>query len=407
MITRKERVVKMKYAELRKNVQNWSKYPGTEIMESAPLIHRGFPGTFNSSFIEYHELDRLGGYFNTTNKDFFFSTIQSCIRIQDFDFLSKNSSWTYLGVFEMSTLTGSLHFKEKPDYYKLQKKQASELIRFFENLGISRKRVYPTYHAGGTIRDVTNGTYSFDFVVPEDTLSKEAFLMAGVPEENLLPDRTRDTFLSLHLHRPTPFGYRNEILVNVGTKEKKRFVDCATVEYVLWKPLYNGPETAPHIYGLAPMTDGWSIAIVGLERLYMVANGLKRVQDVDYIKPFYDYFEETTGKRDFLAGESLRALHRIYSDILQFDLSGMLSKNRKEKIKILVKNIVSAGLDFRQIEELLNIHVKHQPWHEVLGEGIEPTLERIKEHFSGSSYVRSLVKKERHKKYILTHTKRP
>lgn len=46
----------VEYMELRHQVQNWSKHPGTKNLARAPLIHGGLPGQFNISFSEHHWL---------------------------------------------------------------------------------------------------------------------------------------------------------------------------------------------------------------------------------------------------------------------------------------------------------------------------------------------------------------
>ncbi|MBN2517896.1 MAG: hypothetical protein JXB14_03545 [Candidatus Altiarchaeota archaeon] len=387
------------YADFRKMVEGLPRYPHTEVLQRSPLFHRGFHGTFNSSFIEYHELSRLGGYFNHTKKDFLFSTIQSCIRFQDFPQLKTDASWMYLGAFEMGDVHGCLHFKKRPDYESMQRLQISRLFDLFKKLKIDLGRVHPTYQGGGSVREISRGKYNFDFQVPEDLLSKRLFLEMGVPEENLMPDQTRDTFLSLHIHRPMPWGYRNEILISCGEKKRPRMLDCATLEYTLWEPLYSGRPTSHNVSGLKNMKDGFSVALIGLERLCMVANGLERVQDVDYIKPVYDYFEGITGRRDWLAVESLRALHRIYADVENYKIGGQLGRSRMDKVKKLIGNVMDSDITLRELEELLYINNTIQPWHDLL-DGITPLMKRVEEYSNTPMFKRKQEKKERYKRYL-------
>ena len=65
---------------------------------------------------------------------------------------------------------------------------------------------------------------------------------SALKKENLIPDETRDTFLSLHLNKTTPWGYRNEINYDIGTKEKPKLLDIATTEYFIWLPTYSSEE---------------------------------------------------------------------------------------------------------------------------------------------------------------------
>jgi transcriptional regulator with XRE-family HTH domain len=265
---------------------------------------------------------------------------------------------------------------------ELQTLQTINLINLLNSLGISKDRVYPSYQTGGEVRQITNDRYTFDFQIPEDTIGKNLFLEQDIPLENLIPDRSRDTLLSLRLERqlpdghkeaiPSPWGYRNEVNVNIGTKENPRFVDIGTLERFAWKPVYD----RGNIIGLTDTEDIVSIGAVGLERLCMVANRLEKVQDVDYIKPFYDSFK--IGEKTEIAGESLRALHRIYSDMKTYSLS--LGRQKLKRVNRLIRNVLSSGLSIREIGNLLKINADNQPWHQELVQGIEPTRERIERY---------------------------
>jgi len=204
-------------------------------------------------------------------------------------------------------------------------------------------------------------------------------MAAGVPENNLREDRTRNTFLSLHFGQPSPWGYRNEVNVNVGTEDRPVLLDVATLGYLLWVPSYKGEDASysRNIVGLRYLKNSSVINAVGLERLCLVVNGLRRVQDVDYIVPFYDCMRSQLGEEDLLAGESLRALHRVHSDIASYGCQP--GRHQKAKIRALAKNIPPT-FDAAKIKELLGIHTQTQPWHPNLQAGIEPTIERIERY---------------------------
>ena len=218
----------MKYSELREKVRKHPKYPGCVELERSPLINPGFPGTFNLSLTEDFLLKEYGRFFDFDH-DFVFSIVQDCIRPQDILLLRTEHSWKYLGVFEMADLTGTINLAKKPNYSELQRWQIKELIKFLEQIGISKERVYPSYCIGGKVEELTKNKYNFDFEIPEDKISKEAFLEAGVPEKNLIPDKSRDTLLALHVYRPTGWGYRNEVNVNVGDRKNPDFDKLSTI----------------------------------------------------------------------------------------------------------------------------------------------------------------------------------
>lgn len=272
----------------------------------------------------------------------------------------------------MADLTGIINLRERPDYEVLQRKQVRDLVSFLGSFGISSDSIHPSYCVGGRVSELTSGKYTFPFIIPEDSLSKSAFLEAGVPEENLIADSSRDTLLSLYLHRPTGWAYRNEVNVNIGKKGQPTLLDVGTLEYFLWNPLFNDKgHASKNIVGLEEMDNGISICALGLERLAMAINGLNRVQDVDYIQNFYSGFRGT-----ILQGESLRALHRIYSDIQTMDVTP--GRHQKEKIKRFIGNL--CGVDIALIRDSLEFHSKTQPWHDNLSQGIEPTIARIEQY---------------------------
>lgn len=90
----------IEYARLRALLGGWPKYPGCRRVRRAPLVTSAFPGDFNLSSTEHHWLRELGGYLDW-DRDYVFTTIQSCVRLGDFGLLPTDAGARYLGVFEM------------------------------------------------------------------------------------------------------------------------------------------------------------------------------------------------------------------------------------------------------------------------------------------------------------------
>ncbi|MFZ5954806.1 MAG: hypothetical protein ACOYT4_00085 [Nanoarchaeota archaeon] len=378
------------YKELRMKLQNMPKLKGCVNIERSPIINEGFPGQFNLSFTELPLLKEYGRY-TDFDHDYIFSTIMSCIRWNDiYDDKTKLSkltgekSWKYLGVFEMSDLVGLAHLVGRRNAVESQRKTVKAFFNLTDELGIKRKDIFPSYQKGGKICDITNCRYDFEFYVPEDKIGKQLLLDEGIPEKNFIEDKTTDTLLCLKLCRKlesagilqisSPWGYRNEINVNIGTKENLRLVDIGTFESFLWKPVYKNEE----IVNLADLNDATALGIVGLERLCMVANRLERICDLDFLKPFYDNLGKI--KNSVLIGENLRALHRIYSDIKKYDIKDWNSDSRKKKINRLKRNVLSSEIGLEQIRDLLVINTEKQPWHFELKENIDFVLQEIKDY---------------------------
>jgi hypothetical protein len=379
-------------AHLRRMLLEWPKHPGCKPVERAPLTTAAFPGTFNLSSTEHHWLREYGGYLDW-DRDLVFSTIQTCVRVNDLALLAAGEGWCHLGVFEMADLAGEVALARPPDYAALHTRQLREAVRLFGVLGIPSERVHASYCIGGPVRALTGGDYRFDDEIPPDTLSRDALLAAGVPERNLIADATRATLLSLHVHRPTPWGYRNEIYVETDGPQGPRLVDVATEEYLVWRPLFAGTgRRRDEIVGLAPLEGGAVGVGVGVERLCMVANGLPRVHAVDYLEPFYAELARALGRNlvetDYVAGESLRALHRIHTDLYhhreaRFDqgVDGRrhLSTKRRKKAALL-KRGVPVTFGTAALERLLQCHAETQPWHAHLADGIAPTVRALMEY---------------------------
>jgi hypothetical protein len=382
------------YYDLRCEVEGLEKIAGCKRIERPPLINNGFPGQFNLSFTEQPWLDEYGSYIDF-NHDYIFSTTPSCIRFSDmYDEVTKKSnlmgenSWKYLGVFEMSDLAGMGSFQSKQDIYSLQKKQAKNLIDLLDKYGIDKKRLFPTYQPSANLRDVPskkrNYDYPFDFKIPEDAIGKNVFLDLGIPEENITPDYSGSTLLRLYLSKripggliriPSPWGYRNEIDIDVGTKNNLRLLDVATLERATYKPVIRDNT----IIGLSDINDTITVGAVGLERLCMVVNGLSNVREIDYIKDFYLSMPKIDNST--LVGEYLRALHRICSDLplakRRFNFNMEEHHHTNKRYKKIRRVIKKSGLDTAQIKDLLLINAEIQYWHPELKEGVDITINEL------------------------------
>lgn len=389
------------YYELRKFLIQSNKYPNCKFKSRAPLMHKGFPGTFNLSFTEYDVLNEFGN-FSSFNHDLIFSAIQSCIRPQDIlkNIKNNNGPWKYLSTFEMSDIAGQIILEEEGKTKEIHLFQLKQLIKILEKLGLDKNKIFPSYCKGGNLSEITNDKYNFNFKVPEDTFTKQAFIKAGIPKENLIPDKSRNTFLSLHVNMKTPWGFRNEINYNIGTKEKPLFLDIATLEYLIWEPIYSGKEISKNITGLKKINHSISVGGIGVERLYMTIKKIKKIQEIDYLHDFYKLLKELNPKLKnnniIKTGECLRTIHRIFSDIKKFNIN-KIGKNRNYNIKRFISIICENIPEFKEnnFKELLELHSISQPWHKELKEGIDPTIKRINQYYNNPQRIREIKKKKK------------
>lgn len=153
-------------------------------------------------------------------------------------------------------------------------------------------------------------------------------------------------------------------------------MDIGTLERFAYKPIQLNGE----IISLDKINDTVSVAGVGLERLCIVANGLERIHNVDFIRPFYDAMPKIENR--FVAGESLRALHQIYSDAWLYNIpeEELRGSQRKKRINRMIRNVLESGLNEEEIQRLLQINAQNQPWHHELRQGIELAVEKIKDY---------------------------
>jgi len=350
----------MDYFNLRK--ESMKLEPEFEVVQRPPLINKAYHGNFNVSFGEYYMIEKWGRY-QYFDSDWNIKGIASVVRAIDlFNSIPKNPE-KYLGVFDLFAFMRNL--KEKSDPKGVAQNQVADQINILNNFGISSDRIYPSYCAGGSVRELTKGKYRFDFQIPEDSFSKEAFLESGIPEKNLIPNRTRDTLLSLNLSTGhIAWGYRNEVEV----KTKDKLIDVFTIENFMWDPVYDKDK----IIGLEPISYTLCLkGVGGLERVYMAMNNLEDIRDIEHLKEFYD----ALGSKEFY-GEYIRALHFIMTDVSQLNISLNKKKKCKEYVNKMIRKIPK-DISLDKIKSLLQVHSGSQPWYPELKEGIEPTIEEI------------------------------
>jgi len=391
----------MLYKDIRKKIQNFPKYKGCKEEPRNSLMNKGFPWTFNLSFGETYLLQEYGGYVDFDH-DYICSAIQSVIRPNDiFDKIIKGVDlWKYLGVFEMSDITGMICFKEAHEYGGIQEFQLSSFIQLLDFFGLDKQKVYPSYSTGGEISALSSGKYNFDFVVPEDKISKELFIKYGIPEKNLLKDTTRDSFLCLHLNRKTPWGYRNEIHYNVGTEENPKLLDIATFEHFLWLPTFkpNTAEQPENINGVTKFEHSLHLSVMGVERFAMAVNELDKIQDVDYLQGYFaevrKTFPKLADKEIIAGGELTRVLHRIFSDAKHYQTKITKRQSQyKNKMITALADKLGGKIDEERIKPLLEIHAQSQPWHPELKNGVDETLREIERYLS-CYYKKRIIKSE-------------
>lgn len=349
----------MKYLELRNKVQDFSKYPNTVKISRSPIVHNGFQGNFNVSFGEAPLLKKFNGYLNNSSS-YNFSTIQQCIRLNDFKDLLDDS---HLLLFDMSDIAGFIYETDVPDKERTQKAQFTIQKTFeflIDEIGLDPKKFLISYYAGGEVSDATAGKYKFDEFIQKDPFI-ETVKKFGISDEQFIPDRTRTTLLSLNFIPPAPWGYRNEILYKADNLNEP--LDIASIENLLWQPVYEDGR----IVGLERWKNFCSFSVVGIERLLMLVNNFNKVYEADHIMPLIIKLSKKTKNADFsscrMMIELIRVFHRIIADVRSFS---NLSASRKEKLiplrRKFLRNALILNFDYgNDLKDLLILNGKLQP----------------------------------------------
>jgi hypothetical protein len=285
---RESKIKPVNFFELKKKLENFPKYPGTVVVKPGPMINEGYPSNFNLSFA-YYEWTREEGQTGPSKQyisfagEMFYTKCQPCIRPQDWRSVVENgeNKYRYLSYFHMADISGLIARMDSKYRKEIGVFAIQSLINFFKELNLDLNNIFVAYCAGGKVVDLTHGKYTFDKEVGKDPFFDE-WLKAGISEGNMIPDKTRDTLLSLRNYsRPSPWGYRNEIFY----KHQGKLLDIATIEHLCFEPVF---DEKMNTIDINDYRHAFSISATGVERLLMVLNDLDDVRKVDIVSPLYD-----------------------------------------------------------------------------------------------------------------------
>jgi hypothetical protein len=324
------------------------------------VVNEGFPGTFNLSLAEPELLAEFGNFINYDH-NLCFAKIQTVIRFNDFkEVVLECKDKKHLSVFEMAgfVLCDVDSNKLIPNTQK-----AIDLFYeiLFEKLKLDPKKLYVKVCAGGKIEDVTSGRFKLEKIITKDTLTYDLWRKKGIPENNFIWDNSRSTFLSLMIYnRPTPWGYRNELLYDIGQGlDEDNLLDIGTIEYLPFAPIFSKLDSQELNYEMLKDFEPWKHSAVacglGVERLLMAVNGYKNIMDCDHIKPLYDKIAEKDLSENkynaFLFTDTLRAIQRIIIDSKGYN---NLTDKRQGKLSVFVNSFYSTlkplNIEIKQLE---------------------------------------------------------
>lgn len=328
----------MRISEIKELLKESPKYPKTNFLEKAPVIHEGFPSCFNLSFGEYELIKEFNGQYLHYDHDFIYSKIQPCIRHQDWETIVNDSEnrYRYLSLFDMADVSGLIIKKEKDVNDEAAKFAIKSFVEFIEKVGLKIENLRISYFSGATIDEATKGKYKIDKFIDSDPL-KDYWVSLGIREDQFIPDKTRDTFLSLRIFGlPTPWGYRNEI----NYLHQGKLLDIGTVEYMKFQPIFSDDE----IVDVEEFEHTLAVSAVGVERICMAVNNLENIWDIDSIKSLVEKTIVRSSNKDELNAmifiQALRAIHRIVSDGGEYK---NLNSRRKEYARAFYRDLLESS----------------------------------------------------------------
>lgn len=365
----------MNYQNLKETVEkHFLNYPGIEHKSKYSVVNKGFPGTFNLSVSEPEMLDEFGNYLDY-DKNLIYTKTQPVIRPNDFEeIVSKAADKKHLGMFEISAIAAV-----DTDKSNVTKHLSGIIDNFgkllFEKLGLDPEKTHVKVCQGGKIKELTDGKYHFDKTIEKDKLSYNYWKKQGIPESNFISDKSRDSFLSLFIFgHPTPWGYRNEILYDIGEgKDEDSMLDIGTIEYLTWRPIFEGKEKtkASQTKGIKPWKHCVVVAGVGIERLLMAKNNYDSIMECSHIAPLYNKILEDAKNKDKKAAysltESIRTVHRILTDAQGYQ---NLDNNRRKKLNPYIQTMRSSlkklSIPLKKIKDYLEVNAKTRSYYSEL-----------------------------------------
>jgi len=360
------------YSQLRKLLENFPKYQGSKKFPNFSVVNEGFPGKFNLSFVEA-EWMKLFHNFIRISRSLIYTKIQPVIRDNDFVKIiipKKRDSYKYLGLFDMADISGCVTLTNQKKWQEIARFTIDSMwIFLIDTLKLDSDKLFIKIFNGGKISEVTKGRYNIDRYIEADKFGMNEWKKMGINESNFILDNTRDTLLTLYLNQPTPWGYRTEILYDIG---KDELLDIGTVEYVIWEPIIKDGK----IIGIKPWNCCFVINLVGVERILMVKNKLDHIVKCDHIYPLYKKIENLCDDKTdaFLMTESLRVIHRVIADSNGYK---NLSRNKKRIFRYYLNTIKNFKTNEDILKKLLSKNAELQPCYPELKKSVGLTTKEI------------------------------
>lgn len=364
------------------------KYPTKTILlkDPFPIANKAFPTKFNLSVAEYVGMKIckkrgyiIGNLFDYTKLPYHsFWTITLNSRESDMEEIKKGSD-KHLLLFHIAGVGGFSIVSPKIEYRIFYIKNFIEFLE--EYIDISMLEV--TFFNGG---EICQHGIKKEFIAD---WNKEVFSSLAEEKRFKLTPTKNSTFLSLQVFgSPIHWGYRNEFHL----KYNNSLIDIGTIEFLPYVPQFEKARGKVIYKKIISAKNAFIGSAVGLERIQMLYEGVKKIWEISNIKPLMDWVRKNSNKNGddksfFIVEELLRFFHQIYSEMGGITSGELRNKHRREIVSkylnILIAGIIYLKIEPEKIKEFFELNSKLQV---IEGDILKKDLEEnFKKFFSALS----------------------
>lgn len=305
------------------------------VINRASVVNDVDSSSFNYSVEE--PILREYGTFRDINHDYSFGVVQPCIRTRDAAHLEDDT--LHLSQFSIMPLPFSF-YAQKENINDKCARFLHDVLLFLYGLGLDVTRLYVTYFSGGYFDAMVrspNHVY-----LPPDYVTRNTCLAAGIPEQNIIPNATTDTFLcSSRFSEEFYAGYRYEVFYEIRPEIR---CEIATGETLLWLQKTQEFQTE-----LLEMPGAALVVGLGLERCIMAIEDKVEISQISMIEPLVNALRIEEGAA-FKLVDSLRAIQLIFHDVEGYS---KLNRHQRNHVRMFFHRIVTITRKYSISDDIL------------------------------------------------------
>ncbi len=330
---------------------------GLPWIEPAPLVNEVDHRAFNYS-LEGPILREFGEFLNITHY-YEMATVQPCIRGGDVSRIKRGETDNHLVLFNIFPLAFPL-LPDVNDLERYHRRAIANLIEFIEGAGLDIGKLKVTYFAGGNIADISKGQVPVNKSFPEDSVTRESFLEAGLSDSQIEPVASLDTFVATFAGDGDFYaGNRYEIHYPLGNG---KLLEIGTGEALAYRQVRVKEATTD----IVPAHSGVAPVVLGMERLQAALENRNDVLSISTLRLLGDKFapllKETDGRSRLLAANFFRAAHVVLAQTHGVRLNSSLSSRRRVILSQTCSMLSDTKTRPADYVEALNFDAELHPW---------------------------------------------